>query len=224
MTARVRLRPVDDATLSLLVRAALEDAAPDEVTPPLTPGTPGRRSASTGSSASTSTRAGLDGPAGEATWAVELDGASSERSGSSARRSRGPRDRHLADPRRAGEGVGRRALGAVLEQAAALGAHEVRADTTRGNGPALAVLRDLGFGSADAGGDRVVGAAGDPGNDESPRSVTWGSAGGRYWDRTSDLFRVREARYRCANRPSRPCGRTLLRARAPRRRRGGDGI
>src|SRR5699024_8908312 len=27
--------------------------------------------------------------------------------------------------------------------------------------------------------------------------------GGRYWVRTSDLFRVREARYRCANRP---CG------------------
>ena len=25
---------------------------------------------------------------------------------------------------------------------------------------------------------------------------------GRYWDRTSDLFRVREARSRCANRPS----------------------
>ena len=24
---------------------------------------------------------------------------------------------------------------------------------------------------------------------------------GRYWDRTSDLFRVKEARYRCANRP-----------------------
>ena len=28
--------------------------------------------------------------------------------------------------------------------------------------------------------------------------------GGRYWDRTSDLFRVREARYRCANRPFYP--------------------
>ena len=28
-----------------------------------------------------------------------------------------------------------------------------------------------------------------------------GFFGGRYWDRTSDLFRVREARYRCANRP-----------------------
>ena len=32
-------------------------------------------------------------------------------------------------------------------------------------------------------------------------SLTCGDAGGRYWDRTSDLFRVREARYRCANRP-----------------------
>ncbi len=30
--------------------------------------------------------------------------------------------------------------------------------------------------------------------------------GGRYWDRTSDLFRVREARYRCANRPLHPAG------------------
>ena len=36
--------------------------------------------------------------------------------------------------------------------------------------------------------------------------------GGRYWDRTSDLFRVREARYRCANRPERDI------------RGGGDGI
>ena len=27
------------------------------------------------------------------------------------------------------------------------------------------------------------------------------NSGGRYWVRTSDLFRVREARYRCANRP-----------------------
>ena len=30
-------------------------------------------------------------------------------------------------------------------------------------------------------------------------SADQGCAGGRYWDRTSDLFRVREARYRCAN-------------------------
>ena len=37
-----------------------------------------------------------------------------------------------------------------------------------------------------------------------------GLNGGRYWDRTSDLFRVKEARYPCANRPrwvrdSNPC-------------------
>ena len=37
-------------------------------------------------------------------------------------------------------------------------------------------------------------------NAESPYCVG-GFVGGRYWDRTSDLFRVREARYRCANRP-----------------------
>ena len=37
-------------------------------------------------------------------------------------------------------------------------------------------------------------------NNESPCDAR-GFARGRYWDRTSDLFRVREARYRCANRP-----------------------
>src|SRR5690606_8331970 len=36
---------------------------------------------------------------------------------------------------------------------------------------------------------------------KSKRALTRGFHGGRYWDRTSDLFRVREARYRCANRP-----------------------
>ncbi len=43
-------------------------------------------------------------------------------------------------------------------------------------------------------------------NDRKPPAGPGGPAGGfrrggRYWDRTSDLFRVREARYRCANRP-----------------------
>ena len=33
------------------------------------------------------------------------------------------------------------------------------------------------------------------------RRLSCNNSGGRYWDRTSDLFRVREARYRCANRP-----------------------
>ena len=50
--------------------------------------------------------------------------------------------------------------------------------------------------------------------------------GGRYWDRTSDLFRVREARYRCANRPwlfsyvkVRPSELETLRTTFPRWRR-----
>src|SRR5690606_16160037 len=34
-------------------------------------------------------------------------------------------------------------------------------------------------------------------------AVSWDFAGGRYWDRTSDLFGVNEARSRCANRPRR---------------------
>ncbi len=42
-----------------------------------------------------------------------------------------------------------------------------------------------------------------------------GGCGARYWDRTSDLFRVREARYRCANRAREGCSVVM---------RGGDGI
>ena len=42
-----------------------------------------------------------------------------------------------------------------------------------------------------------------------------GFRGARYWDRTSDLFRVREARYRCANRAREGCSVVM---------RGGDGI
>ena len=33
------------------------------------------------------------------------------------------------------------------------------------------------------------------------KPLTCTNSGGRYWDRTSDLFRVKEARSRCANRP-----------------------
>src|SRR5665648_226614 len=40
------------------------------------------------------------------------------------------------------------------------------------------------------------------GNNGPSRTSGTARAGGRYWDRTSDLFRVEEARYPCANRPS----------------------
>lgn len=49
----------------------------------------------------------------------------------------------------------------------------------------------------------------------NPRRTGGFSGGARYWDRTSDLFRVREARYRCANRAYTGCSIV---------RRGGDGI
>ena len=46
---------------------------------------------------------------------------------------------------------------------------------------------------------------GGTGSDTSGLRQKWfaarGFTCGRYWVRTSDLFRVREARYRCANRP-----------------------
>jgi RimJ/RimL family protein N-acetyltransferase len=67
-----------------------------------------------------------------------------------------------------GEGAGRRALAAVLEQAAALGAREVRADTGRSNAAALAILRTLGFECSDAGGDRVAARRAVPGTTRAP--------------------------------------------------------
>src|SRR5699024_6715042 len=57
-------------------------------------------------------------------------------------------------------------------------------------------------------------------DDEGPLDAEGALRGGRYWDRTSDLFRVREARYRCANRPRRP--RTRGRDGADDRIRTGD--
>jgi RimJ/RimL family protein N-acetyltransferase len=157
MTARVLLRPVDEATLTRLVGAALADAAPDEVTPPLTPGgnwTPERIRWL--ERFHVDRRAGLDGPAGEATWAVDVDGAvvGGVRLKRTARPGVLETGVWLTRGAR-GRGVGSRALAAVLDEAAALGAHEVGAETTRGNEPALAVLRALGFGTA-ADGDRVV--------------------------------------------------------------------
>jgi RimJ/RimL family protein N-acetyltransferase len=155
-TTTVRLRPVDDATLSELVRAALEDAAADEVTPPVTPGnswTPERigwlRRFHTES------RAGLDGPGGQASWAVELDGAVV----GAVRLRRvapGVLETGIWLTRGArGSGVGRRAVAAVLREAAAAGAREVRADTGRDNHPAIGLLRGLGFETTRRG-DRVV--------------------------------------------------------------------
>jgi RimJ/RimL family protein N-acetyltransferase len=152
----VRLRAVDESTLSALVRAALADAAPDEVTPPLTPGnvwTPERISWLT--AFHTDRRAGLEGPAGEATWAVEVGavvGAVRLKRTAEA----GVLETGIWLTRGArGRGVARRAVAAVLEEAAASGAREVRVTTRSENAPALAVLRALAFECSDAGDGEV---------------------------------------------------------------------
>jgi RimJ/RimL family protein N-acetyltransferase len=143
----VALRPVDEDLLESMVQAALSDASADEVTPPLTPGgdwSPERvawmRALHRGC------RAGLDGPAGQATWAVIADGAVVGAVRLKRSDEPGVLETGIWLTRSArGRDVGRRALGAVLELARAAGAGIVRADTAADNLAALALLRRLGF-------------------------------------------------------------------------------
>ena len=153
MTPEIELIPIDEDVLDRLVAAAVSDAAADEVTPPLTPGadwTPERLEWMRG--LHRGARAGLDGPDGQATWAVVAHGAvvgavrlkcSDEPDvlETGIWLTRGAR----------GHGTCRSAMAAVLVQAQALGAREVRADTSRDNAAALSVLRRLGFRTSPAG-------------------------------------------------------------------------
>jgi RimJ/RimL family protein N-acetyltransferase len=153
----VRLRAVDDSALSDVVRAALAEAAPDEVTAPVTPGnvwTPERISWLTGFH--TDRRSGLEGPAGEATWAVEVDGDVAGAVRLKRTDEVGVLETGIWLTRGArGRGVAIQALAAVLDEAAASGAREVRAVTRSENAAALAVLRALDFGLT-RGGDGEV--------------------------------------------------------------------
>jgi RimJ/RimL family protein N-acetyltransferase len=98
-------------------------------------------------------RPGLEGPLGEATWAVGLDGVVV-----GAVRLKRTEDPTVLETgiwvaRNArGHGTGRLAVAAVLERARELGAREVRAATSRDNAPALFVLQRLGFRTSAAGG------------------------------------------------------------------------
>ncbi|UOY02824.1 GNAT family N-acetyltransferase [Blastococcus sp. PRF04-17] len=130
-----------------LVAVAQTDAEPDEATPPLTPGPQwSRERIEWLHRFHAERRSGLDGPYGEATWAVEAEDAVV----GAVRLKRLPEDGVLETgiwlSRGArGSGVGRRALTAVLEEAARYGAHTVRADTSSANQPAQELLRSLGF-------------------------------------------------------------------------------
>ena len=152
----VELLDVDETVLSRLVGAALSDAEPDEVTPPMAGPHWGPERIEWLRRLHRDRRPGLAGPLGEATWAVALDG---EIVG-------GVRLKRMAEPgvfetgiwltRSArGKGVGRKAIADVLEQARAHGAQAVRADTSPDNASAVHVLQRLGFRTSVEGG-RVV--------------------------------------------------------------------
>jgi RimJ/RimL family protein N-acetyltransferase len=142
--------------LARLVGAAVSGADPDEVTPPLTGPRWGPERIEWLRRFHRDRRGGLDGPLGEATWAVTDDG---EVVGA-------VRLRRTAEPAvletgiwltrdTRGRGVGRQATAAVLDRARALGAQSVRAETSRENASALLVLQRLGF-RATLEGNRVV--------------------------------------------------------------------
>jgi RimJ/RimL family protein N-acetyltransferase len=154
--AGVELVPVDEDVLTRLVDAAISDAAPDEVTPPIAADRWGPERIEWLRRFHRDRRQGLHGPLGEATWAVSLDGAvvgavRLERTAApdvletGIWLTRGAR----------GHGTGRIAVAAVLRRAQELGAREVRADTSRDNAAALYVLQRLGFRTSPAG-DRVT--------------------------------------------------------------------
>jgi RimJ/RimL family protein N-acetyltransferase len=144
----VRLRAVDEETLERMLAAALSGAAANEVAAPVTPGeqwTPER--VEWMRQLHRDSRPGLAGPAGQATWAaVRLKRTTEpdvlETGIWLTRSARGRR-------------VARTAIADVLEHAREHGARRVRADTSRGNSPALSVLQRLGF-RCEPRGDRVV--------------------------------------------------------------------
>lgn len=151
-TPAVTLVPVDDAVLEELVVAATERADADEVTPPVGPPTD---DPATGWSPERvawlrsfhrDRRAGLDGPAREATWAVLLDAdvVGSVRLASTPTSGVVETGLWLVRDVR-GRGLGHAVMAAVLERATASGAASVRARTTAGNVGARAVLRRAGF-------------------------------------------------------------------------------
>lgn len=144
---RVLLLEVDESRLDELVELATSAASANEVTPPLTPADRwSEQRIAWLREFHRDRRAGLDGPAGEATWAVVVD----DRVVGSARIKRTD-DRDvletglwLSRPARA-RGIGRAVLAEVVRQAGAVDAVAVRAETTAVNRSALAVLRRLGF-------------------------------------------------------------------------------
>ncbi|WP_231839635.1 GNAT family N-acetyltransferase [Blastococcus saxobsidens] len=145
--------------------AARDGASPGEVTPPITPGEEWTAERIEWlRTLHRERRAGLDGPAQEATWAViEFvgdGGRDAERVVGAVRLRRAGEPGVLEmefwlvrDAR--GRGVGREAAQLVVERAREAGAVVVRAEATSANGGVLALLRAVGFGTV-VDGERIV--------------------------------------------------------------------
>jgi RimJ/RimL family protein N-acetyltransferase len=147
VSGTVTLVDIDEAVLAEMIEAATRDAAPDEVTPPLDDAgawTDARLDWMR--NLHRDRRAGLDGPAGEATWGICLDwevvGAIRlKRTGDGTVLETGLWLTRAAR----GRGVGVAATEAVVAKAAEAGASAVYAETTLANVRAQGLLRRLGF-------------------------------------------------------------------------------
>lgn len=143
----VTLVDVDETVLADMVDAAIHDAEPDEVTPPLDDGLAWTQARLDWlRDLHRSRRGGLAGPAGEATWAVCSDGrvvgaVRLKRTGDDGVLETGI---WLSRPAR-GHGVAASAIRAVVGKAAEYGARAVYAETTLANVRAQGVLRQVGF-------------------------------------------------------------------------------
>ena len=141
----VRLADVDEPMLERLLAIAMDDASPDEVTPPLGGG-PGWNAERTDwfRAYHRSAAAGLDGPAGEKSWAILCDG-SPAGSVRLKRAAEGTAETGIWLGRSfRGRGVGSAALDLVLIEARHAGLRQVLARTTAGNIGAQRLLAAAG--------------------------------------------------------------------------------
>lgn len=152
-TALVELVDVDEDVLAELVDAAITDAHPDEVTPAFDDGgTWSEERLEWLRQLHRSRRDGLDGPLGEATWAVRQPDPTGDRGAvvGQVRLKRtgdvGVLETGIWLTRSArGRGLGVAAIQAVVDRAVAYGATAVYAETRITNVVAQGGLRKLGF-------------------------------------------------------------------------------
>ncbi|MEU4495677.1 GNAT family N-acetyltransferase [Streptomyces sp. NPDC023998] len=143
MSGTVELRHVDEEMLEGLLAVAVNDAAPDEVMPPVT-GPPGWTTTRQDAFRAwhRARRPGLAGPLHECTFAILADGKIVGSARLACRDSQEVLETGMWLARSArGRGIGTAALDAILNEAARADARFVVAETTATNLAAIAALR-----------------------------------------------------------------------------------